>query len=191
MDRLRHVHDLHATGMIKERESGLAARLRTTPVPAWMLTWAHFFPGMIVSLLQFAVVMGASLVVAPLIIDQPITLKNIGVSFVLAAVLTSAAAVSFALVVGRLSRTVEQASTFSAGIVVICSALGGIMVPIFAMPPWLRAFARNSPIYWSHQSLLSAMTGSFRWGVEGYYLLGLALLAVALTAVSQVFARHA
>lgn len=179
-----------STGMIRERESGLTARLRTTPVPHWMLTWAHFIPGMIVSLIQFTVVMGASLLVAPLVVDQPITLKNVGISFVLAAVLTSAVAVSFSMVVGRLSRTVEQASTFSAGFVVVCSALGGIMVPVFAMPPWLRSLARISPIYWSHQSLLSAMTGSFRWGFEGYYLLGLALLAVALTAISQLFARH-
>ncbi|MCX6125994.1 MAG: ABC transporter permease [Proteobacteria bacterium] len=179
-----------ATGMIRERDSGLTARLMTTPVPPWMLTWAHFIPGMIVSLVQFSVVMGASLLVAPWIIDQPITLKNVGISFALAAVLTSAVAVSFALVVGRLSRTVEQASTMSAGIVVVCSALGGIMVPVFAMPHWLRELAHCSPIYWSHQSLLSAMIGSFRWGVEGYYLLGLGLLAMVLAAVSQMFARN-
>jgi ABC-2 type transport system permease protein len=73
------------------------------------------------------------------------------------------AAAGYGIVVGTLAGSYEQASMFGAVSVVIAAALGGIMVPVFAMPPVMQDISRFSPLGWG----LNALTGIF---VRGFGL---------------------
>jgi ABC-2 type transport system permease protein len=50
--------------------------------------------------------------------------------------------------VGALARSQEQASMFGAVSVVIAAALGGIMVPVIAMPRVMQTLSVVSPLAW-------------------------------------------
>jgi ABC-2 type transport system permease protein len=58
------------------------------------------------------------------------------------------------LLISAFATTHQQASIFGAVSVVILSAIGGIWVPTFLMPKFLKALSVVSPL---------------NWGIEGFY----------------------
>ena len=57
-------------------------------------------------------------------------------------------AVSYGVALGVYAKTIEQAIGFGAVSVVILAAIGGIIVPAFAMPDSLKFFMQISPMHW-------------------------------------------
>jgi ABC-2 type transport system permease protein len=57
-------------------------------------------------------------------------------------------AISYAMCVGIFAETQDQANGFGAVSIVILSAIGGLMVPSFAMQAGYRTFANLSPMHW-------------------------------------------
>ena len=57
-------------------------------------------------------------------------------------------AVSYAICVGVFAETQEQANGFGAVSIVILAALGGLMVPAFAMPDSFQTIIKLSPLHW-------------------------------------------
>ena len=68
----------------------------------------------------------------------------------------SLAAVSYALMIGALSKTQEQSNGIGAISIIIFAALGGIWVPTFIMPMYLQIISNFSPMHWC---------------LEGFYIL--------------------
>jgi ABC-2 type transport system permease protein len=66
----------------------------------------------------------------------------------------SLAAASFGLLLGVATRTYEQASMIGAISVVIAAAIGGVMVPVFAMPGFMRDLSQISPMAWGLNAFL-------------------------------------
>jgi ABC-2 type transport system permease protein len=62
--------------------------------------------------------------------------------------------VSYAICIGVFARTEQQATGFGAISIVILAAIGGLMVPSFAMPGSFRLASSISPLH---------------WGLEAYY----------------------
>jgi len=62
-----------------------------------------------------------------------------------AALVAGLAATGTGMLIGTLVRTSDQAAIFGSALVVIASALGGVMVPPFMMPAPLRAVSAFSP----------------------------------------------
>jgi len=50
--------------------------------------------------------------------------------------------------VGTIASSQEQATTFGAVSVIILAALGGIWVPVFAMPSMIQFVSKFSPLNW-------------------------------------------
>jgi acyl carrier protein len=73
-------------------------------------------------------------------------------------------AVSYAMCIGVFAHTQEQANGFGAISIVILAAIGGLMVPGFAMPESFRTIMKLSPLHWA----LQAYYGLFfrRWKTE-------------------------
>jgi ABC-2 type transport system permease protein len=77
------------------------------------------------------------------------------------------------------TRTYEQASMIAAISVVVAAAIGGVMVPVFAMPRLMRTISQISPLSWGLNALLDLFVrgGSLAtvWR-EAALLLGFALV---------------
>jgi ABC-2 type transport system permease protein len=69
-------------------------------------------------------------------------------------------AASYAICVGVLSKTQEQSNGFGAVSIVLLAAIGGILVPSFAMPTSFRFIMQLSPLHWA----LEAYYGLFLEG---------------------------
>jgi ABC-2 type transport system permease protein len=65
------------------------------------------------------------------------------------------AASAFGLLLGVAARTYEQASMIGAIAVVIAAAIGGVMVPVFAMPRLMRDISQMSPLAWGLDAFLA------------------------------------
>src|SRR5262249_52993005 len=63
-------------------------------------------------------------------------------------------AVSFSICVGTFAETQEQANGFGAVSIIILAAIGGLIVPSFAMPSSFQTVMKISPLH---------------WGLEAYY----------------------
>ena len=74
------------------------------------------------------------------------------------ALLLGWAAIGRGALIGAVSTSHEQAAPFGATLVVILSAIGGIWVPVFAMPPVMQKLSLFSPLNWGlsafHEVLL-------------------------------------
>ena len=69
-------------------------------------------------------------------------------------------AVSYAVCIGVFAQTQEQANGFGAVSIVLLAAIGGILVPSFAMPASFQGVMKLSPLHWC----LEAFYGLFLEG---------------------------
>lgn len=142
-----------ATGIVRERDTGLRRRLRTLPPPIWLYDLGRVTVYMLVCLLQAALIFVAGWWVFPVLglgnLSCRLNLPVLAFSLVVVAF----AATAFGQAVGSLSRSHEQAAAFGSLSVVILAALGGLWVPHFVMPPALQTVSSWSPLYWALQSL--------------------------------------
>jgi len=65
-------------------------------------------------------------------------------------IVSSLAALGFAIAVGTIARTNQQAAAFGVVSVVVFTALGGLWVPVYFMPEVMRTIAGCSPLNWGH-----------------------------------------
>ena len=66
----------------------------------------------------------------------------------LVAIFSGLAAVGFGIVLGTIAKTQEQSAPFGATSVVILAAIGGVWVPVFAMPKIMQYVSHISPMNW-------------------------------------------
>ncbi|BDD86281.1 ABC transporter [Desulfofustis limnaeus] len=135
-------------GLLKERTAGIWLRLRTLPVSLSVLLGGKAVAYLLVCCCQFLLIVVIGVTVFPLV-GLPVFSVAANPGAVVAVVLLSGlAACSFGILLGVWCRTQEQASTLGAVAVVIGAALGGIMVPVYAMPPLLQRLSVVSPLNW-------------------------------------------
>jgi len=137
-----------AGSLIKERESGTLMRLRVFPVGYLTVIAGKLLAYAIVCLVQFAVIFSAGIFILPLFGlaafepgGQPLLFTLMMLSIIIAAC-------GYGILLGALGRTYEQIAVFAPVSIVIGAALGGVMVPIYALPEFMRPLCRLSPLYW-------------------------------------------
>jgi ABC-2 type transport system permease protein len=143
-----------AGNMINERNEGSYLRLLTAPVSFFLIISSKISVYYLICLVQFILMLMMGLYILPLI-DMP-SLEigsNIGALFLIASA-SALAAVGYSVLIGVVATTYHQVSTFGAISVVIMSAIGGIWVPVFAMPKFMQVVSNISPL---------------NWGIEGFY----------------------
>lgn len=137
-----------AGNMINEKEIGCYNRLMTMPCSFSLYVLSKITVHLLLCLLQFALMMLTGMYLAPLL-GLP-SLKLGHSLFALGGMATSAslAATGYGLAIGSVARTNQQASVFGAVSVVILAAVGGVWVPTFIMPYFMRILSRISPLNW-------------------------------------------
>jgi len=146
-----------AGAIINERRSGTYLRLRTMPVSFATLLCGKLIAYAMVCIVQFAVILLAGIWVLPkfgLPAFDPGTDPFL-LAVVLAGIVT--AACGYGVMLGILGKTYEQIAVFAPVSVVIAAAVGGIMVPVYAMPALMRPLAVISPLYWGQSGFYDVL----------------------------------
>ena len=140
---------------IKERAQGSLTRLRSMPVPGWVIIGGKFVPYFIINLLQMALCLAVGRFVLPILGGTALRFEQHALGGVLLlSAAASVCAIAFALMVSLFARTAEQATAFGATAILLLAALGGIMVPRILMPPVLQKIGLVSPLGWAQDGFL-------------------------------------
>ena len=137
-----------AGALIRERQDGTMARLLTMPVSRFTLLSGKVISYLVVALAQFGLVLLIGKTLLPLLGTPELEMGSEPFAILLVVVSATLAAAGFGLLLGSISRTFEQASMFGSISVVVAAALGGIMVPVYAMPKLMQVVSVVSPLGW-------------------------------------------
>lgn len=148
---------------IQERQQGTLQRLRTLPVSKTSLLLGKLLPYIGINVVQMILMFLVGILVLPLLGGQGITLHSNAWLLFPFSIVTSFAAVSFALMVASIVKTSEQATTIGGVSNLILAALGGIMVPTFVMPEMMQTVAGYSPMNWGLEGYLDIILRQADW----------------------------
>lgn len=150
-----------AGNIIKERDDGSAFRLLTMPGSYMIVILGKMLTYVIVSLIQFALMLCVGVFILPLLgLPQLNIGNNLPVLF-LVAFSSGLAATGFGLLVGTIATSHDQASLFGAVFVIILAAIGGIWVPTFVMPEVMKQISGISPLNWGLEAFYGIFLRNF------------------------------
>jgi ABC-2 type transport system permease protein len=143
---------------VQEARDGTLARLRSLGAPRHIQILAKALPYFGVNAIQAALMLAVGIWLMPLLGGERLQLAGASVpALLLMLAAISSAAISFALAVASLVRTHAQAAALGAMCNLLMAGIGGIMVPVFVMPPVMQAAARWSPMNWGLEGLLQVL----------------------------------
>ena len=143
---------------VEERSCGALARLLSLGVKPWQLIASKIAPYLLVNGLQAALMLAVGIWLMPVIGGDALSLQGVHWGALLLMLFAiSLAAVSMALAVACLVTTHAQAATLGPILNVLMAALGGVMVPVFVMPPVMQEIAAYSPMNWGLEGLLDVL----------------------------------
>jgi ABC-2 type transport system permease protein len=143
-----------AGSFIKERLSGVSLRLLSLPVSYAAIVAGKMCAYLSVCLVQFTVIVLIGKIVLPQLGTPAFELGASPGAVLLVAICAALAATGYGILLGTAAKTYEQASMFGPISIVIAAALGGIMVPVYAMPGVMQAMSRISPLAWAQNAFL-------------------------------------
>jgi len=152
--------------MIHERKSSVMNRLKTTPMKIYSFLLAKLTTYVIINMLQLLLMFVVGIYVLPHLGILPMAINGKIISIIIIGLFASLAATGFGLFIGTVMNTHQQASMIGPVLVVIGAAIGGIMVPIFLMPPALQKIASYSPLNWGQSAFTNVLVkNSSIWAV--------------------------
>jgi ABC-2 type transport system permease protein len=180
--------------LIKERQEGSLTRLRSMPVPGWVVLGGKVAPYFAINQIQVLLIMLVGIHLLPRLGGDALVIGDAPGGIALLSIAASLAAIGYGLAVASFARTPEQATTFGGISVLILAALGGVLVPKLVMPPALLELSAISPLSWGLDGFLAIFVrGADAAAVlpEVYKLLGFALacFAVAVARFQRGFRR--
>ncbi|GIV34573.1 MAG: ABC transporter [Chitinophagales bacterium] len=174
------------SGLVREKLSGSFIRLKTLPTPFITALFSRQIVYMGVAMIQLIIIFTLGIWLFPQIGLPRLHLPDDLAGLVVISLLTAWCAVNYASAVGSLSETIDQANGYGAVSVVILAAIGGIMVPAFAMPPAFKYIMYISPLYWCLDAYYSLFLEGASIPNIWHNILFLALFSTALLSVSFI-----
>ncbi|MCF0063703.1 ABC transporter permease [Dyadobacter chenwenxiniae] len=144
------------SNIVKERVNGSFLRLKTMPTTFMLVMFSKMAIYVIVAVLQVALTFSMGIWILPELGLPKLTIPSSLFAFGSVILISSMAAVSYALMIGAYARTEQQANGFGAISIIIFGAIGGILVPTFVMPGFMQFASNFSPLHWC---------------LEGFYIL--------------------
>jgi ABC-type Na+ efflux pump permease subunit len=136
------------TSILEEKENGTINRLLYSPLKGSAILYGKMLFAFFISILQLTVMF----LFAWLIFNMDLSV-NIP-ALILMIIATAFAVSSLGIFLAAIARTRQQAQNLSTIIILVMSAVGGSMIPLFIMPPILQKIALLSVNY---------------WGIQGFY----------------------
>ncbi|MFN2127633.1 MAG: ABC transporter permease [Anaerolineales bacterium] len=143
-----------AGNIIKERNEGCLAKLKTMPITYFNIMSGKIIIFIFISLLQAAFIFLIGIYFLPFLGLPQLQIHHNWIALFTITLASAFAATGFGIVIGTLSSTIVQASTFGSVSTVILAAIGGIWIPVSLMPEILRKISEISPM---------------NWGIHGFY----------------------
>ncbi len=168
-----------AGSFIKERLSGVEQRLRTMPVSYLSIVGGKITAYLLVCLVQIGLILAIGKWLLPLFGTAAFELGQAPLALLSVALCAALAAAGYGILLGTLVKSYEQASMFGPISIVIAAALGGIMVPVYAMPVVMQKISVISPLAWAQNAFLELLV---RGGDLQSVAISLALLLLFATA---------
>ncbi len=142
-----------AGSLLEERKSGIWHRLKSMPVSQLQLFFGKMLAYIGVCFCQFLLIWLIGAYLFPLLDLPAFTVSPRTTATVLTIVAVSLAVCGYGLFLGLACNTYEQAFMIGATSVVAAAAVGGVMVPVYAMPQLMQQLSILSPINWGLNAL--------------------------------------
>jgi ABC-type Na+ efflux pump permease subunit len=154
--------------LLEEKQEGILKKLLCSPLRSNHILYGKMVFANIISIAQLSIMFVYAWLVFGLTIMHHLP------SLVLMIFVTAYACSSFGIFLASFAKSRQQVQTLSTLIVLIMSAIGGSMIPIFIMPEFMQKISVFSVNY---------------WGVQGFYDIFLRSLPLSdITFLSRVFA---
>lgn len=134
--------------IVKEKSQGTHVRLITNPVPYAIVIAGKTATYLVICIIQFYLMVAVGVFLFPHIGLPALDISGKLFLMSIVAVFAGLAAVGYGILLGTLAKTQEQSAPFGATSVVILAAMGGVWIPVFAMPKIMQFFAHISPMNW-------------------------------------------
>ena len=141
--------------VVREKVSGSFIRLKTLPTNYLVGILSKQITYLAVTMLQAPVIFSMGIWLFPYIGLPALNLPSDLLALVIVTVICGWCAVSYSICIGVFAQTQEQANGFGAVSIVILAAIGGLMVPSFAMQGFAKSAANFSPMHWCLQAYYS------------------------------------
>lgn len=172
--------------VVREKLNGSFVRLKTLPTNYLVSVLSKQLTYLFVTVTQAAVVFSLGIWLFPSMGLPRLDLPADILALVIVTLICGWCAVSYAIMIGVLAKTQEQSNGIGAVSIVLMAALGGLLVPSFAMPESFQFVMKLSPLHWC----LEAYYGLFLEGgklkdvvLNILPLLGITLVIQAITLI--------
>jgi len=180
-----------AGSLIRERQEETLTRLRSMPVSYAVILTGKVAAFVLVCFAQFTLIFLIGRFLLPFMGLEPFQLGTEWPAVVSVVIAASLGAAGYGILLGTVCRTYEQASMFGSISVVGASAIGGVMVPVYAMPEIMQKISVVSPIGWGLEAFLDIFVrGGGVNAVSGDLALLLAFALVNIFGAWLIFARR-
>ena len=134
--------------IVKEKSQGTFIRLRTNPVSNSIVLAGKTITYLIICMIQFYMMILVAIFLFPHLGLPSLNVEGNLFLMSIVALFSGFAAIGFGILLGTIAKTQEQSAPFGATSVIILAAVGGVWVPVFAMPKVMQIVAQSSPMNW-------------------------------------------
>ncbi len=136
------------SSVVREKLSGSFIRLKTLPTNYLVALLSKQITYLVVTMAQTAVIFAIGVWLFPVMGLPVLNLPADIAGLIFVSLICGWCAVSYAICIGVFAQTQEQANGFGAVSIVIMAAIGGLLVPSFAMPHSFKTIMKISPLHW-------------------------------------------
>ncbi|MDF1576875.1 MAG: ABC transporter permease [Desulfobulbales bacterium] len=181
-----------AGSLIRERQEETLTRLRSMPVAYSAVLAGKVMSFVLVCFAQFGLIYLLGRFLLPALGIEPFRLGPQWGGALPVVAAASLAAAGYGILLGTICRTYEQASMFGSISVVAASAIGGVMVPVYAMPEIMQKISVISPLGWGLEAFLDIFVrGGGLAAATGEVVLLLSFALLTVLGAWLVFTRRA
>jgi len=163
--------------VVREKLNGSFVRLKTLPTNYLVALISKQLTYLFITFIQALVVFSMGIWLFPSMGLPKLNLPADIIGVVIVTLICGWCAVSYAIMIGVFAKTQEQANGIGAVSIVLMAAVGGLLVPSFAMPESFQFVMKLSPLHWC----LEAYYGLF---LEGGKLKDVILNIIPLLGIS-------
>lgn len=143
--------------IVKEKSQGTFVRLLTNPVSNLVVIIGKTITYSAICMIQFYMMVAVAVFLFPHIGLPSLNIEGHLFLMSVVALFSGFAAIGFGILLGTVANTQEQSAPFGATSVLILAAVGGVWVPVFAMPTIMQYIAKSSPMNWGLEAFYDVL----------------------------------